>query len=91
MAKHFHTLTITPAEEREPWPVHRTVAHFPNGARAVIAEAFPVGKLAETFACKYCSTEHANWWLMDQDDYQYEDVTIILCGLCEHTSGVDRA
>ena len=71
-------------------PSHRTVLYPPGGPPQLISECFPVKKLAHTQGCKYCHRTHAEWWLMDQEDYQIDGLTIILCGYCEHTSAKEE-
>jgi hypothetical protein len=67
------------------WPSHKSTTYFPDGHREVV-ETMPVGKLQDHVGyCKYCYQQHRNWWMMDQNDFLVEGLTIILCGECGYT------
>lgn len=69
-------------------PSHSEVAVYADGS-VVCHETHPVRRLGEgtqKYYCKYCHAAHANWWEMNQDDYQVTGQTVVLCGECEHTS-----
>jgi hypothetical protein len=72
------------------WPSHRQVLIAPGGIVEQIIEVMPLEKLiAHEGYCKYCYETHDNWWLMDQNDYQVDGLTIILCGECGYTSAAE--
>jgi hypothetical protein len=66
-------------------PTHQNVLYPPRCPPQVISACVPVEKLTVRQYCKHCYRTHRQWWLMDQDDYDVEGSTIILCGSCEHT------
>ena len=69
------------------WPTHKVIMYPPRGRPVLVSECVPISKLDHTRGyCKYCYETHDNWWLMDQEDYDIDGLTIILCGNCEHTS-----
>jgi hypothetical protein len=81
-------MQVIPPKPGERLPRHTNVLYPPSGPPVVVASHVPVGKLAGRWDCKYCYRTHHNWWLMDQDDYRIDGLIIILCGECEHTSGI---
>lgn len=82
-AQQFERLKQASRARREAhpdWPSHRSEVYWPGG-HEITSEAMPIAKMpAYKGYCKYCYQTHRNWWLMDQDDYQVEGLTIILCG-----------
>jgi hypothetical protein len=66
------------------WPTHRTIFYPPRQPPVLISETVPIGRWKGTYYCKYCYSEHDEWWEMDEADYACHG--IILCGRCEHTS-----
>ncbi len=63
----------------------------PHDSPELLDEVFPLYAMpAYTQWCKYCWDTHRQWWMMDQKDYQIESITVILCGICEHTSAQER-
>lgn len=77
------------------WPTHKTYLHTPDGETHLLFETVPVKQLRKRHYCKYCYTDHKNWWLMDPKDYNSpncpESSEAILCGNCEHVSMADTA
>jgi len=78
------------------WPTHKAIFYPPCAPPELHSESVPVRKWDGAVGyCKYCYETHANWWLMDQEDYQVpgtpreELLTIVLCGECEHTSAIE--
>lgn len=72
------------------WPTHKQTMMTPDGILHLMSECVPIKRLDIKKYCKYCFSDHSNWWLMDDNDYNlplFDDKrTIILCGDCEHTS-----
>jgi hypothetical protein len=76
------------------WPSHPapTIYEPRRGERKLGPATMPIGKLDGARGyCKYCYTEHRNWWLMDQRDYGTKGLTIVLCGKCEYTIAAEYA
>ena len=70
-------------------PAHRTIC-YASGPPHVASELFPVQKLSLRGWCRACHLSHTDWWLMDQNEYQCDGLTIVLCGKCEHTSALEH-
>src|SRR5262245_28277518 len=66
-------------------PSHREYLIAPGGHIERFLEHHPVCRARiGRFPCKYCHTEHRNWWLMSPADY--DGHIVILCGRCEYTT-----
>ena len=66
-----------------PTPTHKTTAYIPGKGTVLVHEAIPTGKASGEFHCKYCYSDHREWWQMDVAEYGCD---VLLCGRCEHTT-----
>jgi hypothetical protein len=77
------------------WPTHQELMWHPGHDHPEITgEWVPIQRWNGGIEyCRYCYTEHADWWLMDNRDYYSslfvaieEQYPVILCGRCRHTN-----
>ena len=86
---------IARREAHPGWPTHTSILYLPHQPPQIMSFCVPVRKARKRAYCKYCYTTHANWWLMDRDDYFIPNdpddagLEMFLCGDCEHTSRSD--
>jgi hypothetical protein len=81
-------LRHVPPTHGEHIPHHQMLLYPPSGPPVPLSDETPVAKIAGRYWCKYCYRTHTSWWMMRQNVSAVDDLVIILCGHCEHTTGI---
>jgi hypothetical protein len=86
-AEERRQISLARKEAHPDWPTHRVSMVYPNGHTELICESVPISKWGKIGYCKYCYSNHCDWWLMDDLDFDPpEGEVTLLCGRCEHAS-----